>query len=249
MEGATHVSALIALAAGLLSFVSPCVFPLVPSYMVFITGLSFDQLEHERGKVRAIALKHSLAFVFGFSLVFVALGASATLLGGLILQYQLVLMRIGGVVIIVLGLYMAGLFKIMALEQEHRFHLANKPHGLVGSGLVGITFALGWTPCIGPILGSILVVASTSSSIGTGIYLLAAYALGLGIPFLIAGVAFPQFLSGMGRINRHLNKIAKASGVLLVIIGLLMVTGLFGRFTGYLNSVVPTMDLEQYLTD
>lgn len=247
MEAANHISAFVALAAGFLSFVSPCVLPLVPSYMVFVTGLSFDQLEHESKAIRRVAFKHSLAFVGGFALVFVAMGASATALGALISEYQMVLMRIGGLVIVVFGLYLAGAFKLMALESEKRIHLAHKPHGLLGSGVVGVTFALGWTPCIGPILGSILVMASTAGSVATGIYLLAAYALGLGIPFLIAGLAFPQFVARMRSVNRYLNVFSKVSGVLLIIIGVLMMTNLFARFTGYVNTVVPSVELEQYL--
>ena len=247
MESAPHVSALIAFAAGFLSFVSPCVLPLVPSYIVFITGLSFDQLEHEDKAMRKLAFRHSLAFVAGFSLVFVLLGASATALGALVQEYQVALMRIGGVVIILMGLYIAGVFQLLALQTEHRIHLMKKPEGLLGTGLVGITFALGWTPCIGPILGSILVMASTSGSVSTGIYLLFAYAMGLGIPFLVAGIAFPYFVSRMRVVNKKLNTISKISGILLIAIGLLMVTNTYGRFTGYFNQVVPSVDLERYL--
>lgn len=248
MEAANHVSALVALAAGFLSFVSPCVLPLVPSYMVFVTGLSFDQLEHETKAIRKTALRHSLAFVGGFAAVFVAMGASATLLGALISEYQVVLMRIGGLVIIVFGLYLVGAFRLVALESEKRLHLAHKPEGLLGSALVGVTFALGWTPCIGPILGSILVLASTAGSVFTGVYLLAAYAVGLGIPFLIAGYAFPQFIARARSLNRYLNVFSKVSGALLIVIGLLMVTNLFARMTGYINTVVPTIELEHLLT-
>ncbi len=244
-----NISVLIAFAAGFLSFVSPCVLPMVPSYMVFITGLSFDQLEHEDKRMRRTAALHSLAFVIGFSLVFVALGASATVLGSLIQQYQMTLMRVGGIIVLIFGLYIAGVLRFGALDQEKRIHLANKPHGFLGTGLVGMTFALGWTPCIGPILGSILVLASTANSVATGIYLLGAYALGLGIPFLIAGVAFPQFMSRMKAITRHMNIVTKAAGVILILIGILMVSGLFWEFTGYINRVVPAIDLEQYLSN
>jgi cytochrome c-type biogenesis protein len=247
MESTPHVSALIALAAGFLSFVSPCVLPLVPSYIVFITGLSFDELEHEDKAMRRLAFRHSLAFVAGFALVFILLGASATALGALVQEHQVALMRIGGAVIIVMGLYIAGLFQLLALQSEHRIHLLKKPEGLLGTMLVGITFALGWTPCIGPILGSILVLASTSGSVTTGIYLLSAYALGLGIPFLIAGIAFPYFVSKMRMVSKKLNVISKVSGILLIAIGLMMVTNTFGRFTGFFNQIVPSADLEHYL--
>lgn len=248
MDGSTtHISAFIALAAGFLSFVSPCVFPLVPSYMVYITGLSFDQLEHEDSKMRRIALRHSSAFVLGFGLIFTIMGASATALGALVLENQLMLMRIGGVMVILFGLYITGFFNLVFLQSEHRIHLAHKPHGLLGSMLVGVTFALGWTPCIGPILGSILVLAGTTGSVLTGIYLLAAYALGLGIPFLIAGVAFPEFVARMKRFNRYLNVFSKASGVLMIATGLLMATNNFGRLVGLVTQFIPGIDLEHLL--
>ena len=239
-----NLSIFIAFAAGFLSFVSPCVLPMIPSYMVFITGLSFDELEQGRPGVRRAATLHSFAFVVGFSIVFVALGASATVLGSMVYQYQDLMMRLGGVVIIFFGLYVAGMFNFGVMDQEKRMHLTRKPQGFLGTGLVGITFGLGWTPCIGPILGSILVMASTANSVGTGVYLLSGYALGLGIPFLLAGIAFPQFLARMRGVTRHMNVVTKVSGFVLVALGLLMVSGIFWNFTGYINRVVPAIDLE-----
>lgn len=241
-----NFSIFIAFAAGFLSFVSPCVLPMIPSYMVFITGLSFDELEAGQPGVRRASTLHSLAFVMGFSLVFIALGASATALGSVVYQYQDLMMRLGGVVIIFFGLYVAGMFQFGAMNQEKRVHLTRKPQGFLGTVLVGITFGLGWTPCIGPILGSILVMASTADSVSTGVYLLSGYALGLGIPFLLAGIAFPQFLARMRGISRHMNTVTKISGFALVALGLLMVSGIFWTFTGYINRVVPAIDLERY---
>jgi cytochrome c-type biogenesis protein len=243
----SNATALLAFAAGFLSFVSPCVLPLVPSYMVFITGLSFDQLEHEDKRMRKIAMLHSLAFVVGFSIVFVALGASATALGSFIHQYSGLMMRIGGIVVIFFGLYMAGAFNWGSLDKEKRFHLMAKPQGLLGTGVVGMTFAFGWTPCIGPILGSILLIASTSGSVGTGMYLLGAYAMGLGIPFILAGILFPQFVARLRHVNRYLNIITKISGVLLIVLGLLMVTNQFLYFTGWMGRILPAIDLEYLL--
>lgn len=243
----TNVTALIAVAAGFLSFVSPCVLPLVPSYMVFITGLSFDLLEAEDRHVRWVALKHSLAFVSGFAIVFILLGASATYLGALVQRHQNLLMRLGGLVVVFFGLYLAGWIKLGGLSQERRFHLARKPHGLFGTAVVGMTFGLGWTPCIGPILGSILVLASNTGDVLEGMFLLAAYALGLGVPFLVAGIAFPQFVARLRGMNRQMHRISKISGVLLVTIGVLMVAGQFGRFTAFLSSWLPTIELEHLL--
>ncbi len=245
----SNASALLALAAGFVSFVSPCVLPLVPSYMVFITGLSFDQLEHENKAMRRVAAFHAAAFVLGFSLIFILLGASATALGSLVFQYSGILMRVGGVVVLLFGFYLLGLLKWGALEQEKRIHLANKPHGYLGTVVVGMTFALGWTPCIGPILGSILLLASSTGSVATGIYLLGAYALGLGIPFLLAGIAFPWFIGRMRKASRFLGYVTKASGVMLVALGLLMITNTFPQFTGWFGRILPTIELEQYLTE
>jgi cytochrome c-type biogenesis protein len=242
-----QVTAFFALAAGFLSFVSPCVLPLVPSYMVFITGLSFDELEKEGSRARRIAAMHSLAFIGGFSLVFVLLGASATYLGSFFQQNQLLLLRLGGVVVLFFGLYLVGAFQWGALEGEKRLHLARKPEGMLGTGLVGMTFALGWTPCIGPILGSILVVAGASGQVSTGMFLLTLYALGLGIPFFLAGILFPQFVARVRFISKHLNVVTKISGVILIVVGLMMVTNTFSYLTSFLMSRLPMLNLEEFL--
>ncbi len=191
---------MVAFIAGLLSFLSPCVLPLVPSYLGFITGMTLPEVS---GRRRA-ALTHALLFVAGFSLVFVLLGASATALGRALNYYQVWLQRVGGVLIILFGLLCLGVFKGGLLTQERRLHLERKPVGYLGSLLVGMAFAAGWTPCIGPVLGGILGLAATSSDVTRGMQLLAVYSAGLALPFLIAAVAVDSFLDWFQRFRRFL---------------------------------------------
>jgi len=181
------VSLLMAFGGGLLSFFSPCVLPVIPSYISYITGISFEDLtgEQDRRRIRMVTLKNSLLFIAGFSFVFILLGASSSFLGSVLFEYQEAVRKIGGVLIVIMGCYIAGILKIGFLSRDKRLHLRNKPAGLLGSFLVGIAFAAGWTPCIGPILGSILLYAGTAGSVASGIELLTAYALGLGLPFLL----------------------------------------------------------------
>src|SRR5512147_3201808 len=190
MEG-TSLGIAIAFSTGLLSFLSPCVLPLIPSYVTFITGLSLEDVQ----KARRASLIHSLLFVLGFTLIFLALGATATALGQLLNYQRVWISRIGGVLVIVFGLYMLGAFNVSLFSQERRVHLANKPVGYLGTLLVGIAFGAGWTPCIGPILGSILIYTSSTADLGRGLVLLLAYSLGLAIPFLLAALAIDRFLS------------------------------------------------------
>ena len=197
----------IAFSAGLLSFLSPCVLPLVPSYVTFITGLSLDDVQRSR---RA-ALIHALLFILGFSLIFIALGATATLLGRILLTYREWITRIGGALVIVFGLYMLGVFNSGMLSRERRVHLADKPLGYLGTVLVGIAFGAGWTPCIGPILGSILAYSTSQADVREGVGLLAAYSMGLAVPFFLAAVAVERFLGVFGWLKRHMamvNRIA-----------------------------------------
>lgn len=183
----TEVGILLAMAAGLLSFLSPCVLPLFPSYLSFIAGLSFEELQGTvaNPRTRRAILANSLFFVLGFSLVFIALGAGATLLGQALYQSQALIRRIGGGFVILMGFYVAGWIRIPFLMREWRADLASRPAGYLGAVLTGITFAAGWTPCIGPILGSILTLASMTQTAATGILMLAAYSLGLAVPFLL----------------------------------------------------------------
>jgi cytochrome c-type biogenesis protein len=231
----------VAFLAGLLSFLSPCVLPLVPSYIGFLTGMTLPEMTGRR----RTALVHALLFVAGFSLIFILLGASATALGRALNYYQVWLQRIGGVLIILFGLLCLGVFKVGLLTQERRVHLEHKPVGYLGSVLAGMAFAAGWTPCIGPVLGGILGLAATSADVSRGMMLLAVYSAGLALPFLIAAVAVDSFLEWFQRFRRFLPWVMRISGVILVLVGVLLVTGEFTRLAGWLQSLTPDFLREQ----
>ena len=232
---------IVAFIAGLLSFLSPCVLPLVPSSVGFITGMTLPEMSGRR----RVALTHALLFVAGFSLVFVLLGASATALGRALNYYQIWLQRIGGILIILFGLLCLGAFKVGMLTQERRLHLERKPLGYLGSALVGMAFGAGWTPCIGPVLGGILGLAATTSDVSRGMQLLAVYSAGLAIPFLIAAVAVESFLDWFQRFRRFLPWVMRFSGILLIVVGVLLVTGEFTRLAGWLQGLTPDFLREQ----
>jgi cytochrome c-type biogenesis protein len=225
----------VAFLGGLLSFLSPCVLPLVPSYLGFVTGFTVEEM----GSRRRLALVHAALFVLGFSLVFVALGASATALGTALRVYKEWLQRLGGVLIILFGLYCLGVLRLGFLARERRYHLEQKPVGLLGSVLVGMAFGAGWSPCIGPILGGILSLAATEADLGRGLLLLVAYSAGLAVPFLAAALAVERFMDWFGRFRKHLGLVEKVSGALLVAVGLLIATGQFTRLAGWLQSLTP----------
>lgn len=225
----------VAFAAGLLSFLSPCVLPLVPSYVGFLTGMTLPEMEGRR----RVALLHALLFVSGFSLVFILLGASATALGRALNYYQVWLQRAGGVLIIGFGLVCLGVFKSGWLTRERRLHLEHKPVGFLGSALVGMAFGAGWTPCIGPVLGAILGLAATSADLSRGMLLLAVYSAGLAVPFLIAAVAVDRFLGWFQRFRGYLPWVMRLSGALLVLVGVLLLTGEFTRLAGWLQGLTP----------
>jgi cytochrome c-type biogenesis protein len=211
------------------------VLPLVPSYIGFLTGMSLADVSVRR---RA-ALAHALLFVLGFSLVFILLGASATALGRALNYYQQWLQRIGGALIILFGLVCLGVIKLDFLTQERRLHVERKPAGFLGSAVVGMAFGAGWTPCIGPVLGAILGLAATSTDVTRGMLLLAVYSAGLAVPFLIAAVAVESFLGWFQRFRRYLPWVMRASGALLVFVGVLLVTGEFTRLAGWLQAFTP----------
>ncbi len=225
----------VAFAAGLLSFLSPSVLPLVPSYIGFLTGMTVPEMSGRR----RTALLHGLCFVAGFSLVFILLGASATALGRALNYYQIWLQRIGGVLIIAFGLVCLGVIKVDFLTQERRVHLEQKPVGYLGSALVGMAFGAGWTPCIGPVLGAILGLAATSGEVSRGMLLLAFYSAGLAVPFLIAAVAVESFLGWFQRFRRYLPWVMRVSGALLVFVGILLLSGEFTRLAGWLQGFTP----------
>jgi cytochrome c-type biogenesis protein len=242
MSGAQDLSLYIAFAAGLLSFLSPCVLPLVPSYVVFITGLSFDELthEHSRQKLRRIILIHSSLFILGFSVLFTALGASASLLGQFLSEYRDLIRILGGILIILFGLFISGVFSLSFLQQEKKFHLQHKPLGYIGTFFVGVTFAAGWTPCVGPILSSILLYASTAENMYSGILLLLAYSLGLGIPFFICSLALNSFLTAFQKARRYIGIFTKIGGVLLILVGILLLTNSFVILNDWLAQWLPS---------
>jgi cytochrome c-type biogenesis protein len=227
----------VAFLAGVLSFLSPCVLPLVPSYLGFITGMSLDELSG--GVRRRAAVVHALFFVGGFSLVFLVMGASATYLGQLLLRYQDWIARLGGVLIIIFGLHLLGAFRITGLLRERRLQLELRPAGYFGAALAGIVFAAGWTPCIGPVLGALLTYASARATMTGGLVLLGGYALGLAVPFLLAAVATGAFLGASRRFRRLIPVVEKLSGAVLVVAGILLVTGSFTVLSGYFARFTP----------
>jgi len=237
MKQPQEISVLIAFSAGLLSFVSPCVLPLVPSYLTYITGVSFKELTDAKAKARLrwVTISHSLLFIIGFSMIFILMGASASYLGQLLVRHQSWIMKVGGVLIILLGIQFTGIINLPFLQMEKRFELRKKPLGYLGSFLVGIVFAAGWTPCIGPILSTILIYASASKSFATGILLLAIYSLGLGVPFFLSSLAFNSFLYAFERIKRYMRVITLVSGLFLIGIGILYLTDTFQEINYYLN--------------
>lgn len=230
----------VAFTAGLLSFLSPCVLPLVPSYATFITGMSLDELrDADRARTRRAVLTHGVLFVLGFTAVFMALGASATFLGSMLRWVGPWLSRVGGALLIVFGLYLLGVLRLPGAGREWRVHLADKPVGYLGTFVVGVTFGAGWTPCIGPVLGGILTLAATRGSVGEGVGLLAVYSAGLAIPFLLATVALERFLGSFGQLRRWLPWINRISGALLVLLGLLLVSGSFTALSAMMARWTP----------
>jgi cytochrome c-type biogenesis protein len=240
MSQPQQISGMIAFSAGLLSFASPCVLPLVPSYITYITGVSFKELTdvEARSRLRWATMFHSLFFIMGFSLIFILMGASASYLGQLLAQYQYWIMKAGGVLIILLGIHFTGIINIPFLQMEKRFEMRRKPLGYLGSFLVGVAFAAGWTPCIGPILSTILIYASTSKSFTTGILLLTYYSIGLGVPFFLSSLAFNSFLSAFDKIKRYMRVITLISGLFLIAIGILFLTDTFSEINSYLNALI-----------
>jgi cytochrome c-type biogenesis protein len=234
-ESSASVGILIAFTAGLLSFLSPCVLPLIPSYVTFITGLSLEDVQ----RARRTTLVHSLLFILGFTLIFLALGATATVLGRVLLTQREWISRVGGALIIVFGLYMLGAFNVGFLSTERRVHLADKPMGYLGTVLVGIAFGAGWTPCIGPILGSILIYTSSAADLNRGLVLLLSYSLGLAVPFLASALLVERFFGFFTAIRSRMVWISRASGVLMIAVGILLVTDYFTVLASGLQAMTP----------
>jgi len=230
--------------AGLLSFLSPCILPIVPPYLCFLGGVSLEQLQDgeraDRAAARRVVLA-SIVFVLGFATVFVAFGASASLLGQLLLENIDVLSTIAGILIIVLGLHFMGLFRIALLFRDARFHIEKRPAGLIGAYIIGLAFAFGWTPCVGPVLAAILMVAGSEESAFQGASLLAAYAAGIGLPFIGAAFFAPLFLRLMQRFRRHMVWVERIMGVFLVLTGILFITGSINEIANWLLITFPSL--------
>ncbi|MFO1170011.1 MAG: cytochrome c biogenesis protein CcdA [Hyphomicrobiaceae bacterium] len=238
--------------AGLLSFLSPCVLPLVPAYIGFLGGTTLDMLSEEGEEARAVyrrVVVAALFFVLGFTTVFVALGAGASLIGQVLLAYKAELAFAAGAVIVLFGLHFLGLLPIGFLYRELRYHNAAKPASLLGAYVIGLAFAFGWTPCIGPILSAVLAAAASQDSLGRGVGLLLVYSLGLGIPFLMAAIAIRPFLGLFNIFKRHLGKVEKVMGAALVVTGLLFMTGSINTFGNWMLETFPVLaDVETWLT-
>lgn len=230
----TDISYTLTFFAGVLSFFSPCVLPLLPSYVSFITGMSFEDLTGSinRGRVRFLTMTNSLVFILGFSFIFTLLGASSSVVGRIFFQYQDWIRIIGGILIIIFGFFVTGLLKLNFLMRERKVHLRLKPVGYIGTFAVGMTFAAGWTPCIGPILGSILMYASSKASVIYGFKLLSVYSLGLGIPFFLSSLALNTFLSYSKWVQKYMRVIMIISGILLIVFGIMLLTNMVKKLAG-----------------
>lgn len=227
----------------MLSFLSPCVLPIVPGYLGFITGMSLDDL---RGNAsRRAAVVPAFFFVGGFSLIFLLMGASATLIGQVLLRYQDWISRIGGVLILVFALHLLGVFRFSALMRERRFQLSHSPTGYAGAAVAGMAFGAGWTPCLGPVLGALLTYASARATLAAGMLLLGGYALGLALPFLLAAFATGAFLNASRRLRSFIPVAEKLSGAVLLVVGVLLVTGTFTVLSGWAAQLTPAFLLER----
>jgi cytochrome c-type biogenesis protein len=229
---------------GVISFISPCVLPIVPGYISFISGVSFEDMQDNENwkNVRKRVLANSLLFIMGFSLVFIALGASASAVGKFLHEEQRIISKVAGALIFVFGMHMVGIFKIGFLNYEKRMHTNTKPLGLFGSFFVGLAFAFGWTPCIGPILAGILTIAANEADFTKGIILLSAYSAGLGIPFFLTGISITAFYKMFNNFKKYLHTVEIVGGSLLMIIGVLIFTNYLTIISGYLSKWFPFLN-------
>ena len=240
MAQPVDVTSVVAFSAGVFSFLSPCVLPLVPSYISFVAGMSLRELEEGKGpKARRAIAVNALLFILGFSAVFIALGASFSLLGQLLLGSIDLVRKAAGILIILFGLFIAGILKLPFLMRERRLQLQGRPAGYLGAVLVGAAFGAGWIPCVGPILGSVLTLAGTSETAGRGMVLLTAYSLGLGVPFLLSALALNAFNKFFQRFRPYMRIMEVGAGLLLVLVGVLLFTGYLTLLNSYLIGLTP----------
>ncbi len=236
------ISYLSAFFAGLISFLSPCVLPLIPPYLCFLAGKSLndltDNIDQDK-KLLTQLIWRSLAFVIGFTTVFILLGASATILGKVVQEYFDILAQIAGGIIVIMGLHFLGVFKIPFLMMEKRYHGGDKPKGFLSAYLIGLAFAFGWTPCVGPILATILAIAAQEQSAFTGMALLGTYSAGLGIPFMLAALFLKPFLNFMKRFRKHLGMVEKVMGIFLILAGIMFLTGYMSVLSYWLLETFP----------
>jgi len=229
----SEVSFFLAFLAGVVSFLSPCVMPLIPSYITFITGMSFEELTsgQDRRKALRLTITNSLVFILGFSVVFINMGLASSLIGQWLKDFEDAIRIGGGILVIIFGLFISGIIRLDFLMREKKFHLKGKPAGYIGTFLVGLTFAVGWTPCVGPILGTILAVAINENPV-KGALLLTAYSAGLAVPFFISAIAFNTFIGYTKVLNRHMRTIMFISGAILIAFGILLLTNNLRYLTG-----------------
>lgn len=220
---------------GIFSFISPCVLPLIPIYISYISGISLEELM-ERGKTLPVLL-NSLFFVLGFTVVFVFYGASATFIGNLISEYKFILSKIGGIIIIIFGIHLTGLFRLKFLDYERKLNLKSEKTSYISSFIMGFAFSFGWTPCIGPILASIIVLAASKETLFKGMILLFTYSLGLGIPFILSGIFINYFFKAFSKIKRHFRKIEIIAGILLIILGIFVFFDIIQILSNFLPQI------------
>lgn len=234
------VSLLAAFGAGFLSFISPCVLPLIPGYISYVSGMSLEEMRTADVQARRRLIVTTLLFILGFSLVFMAMGASASAIGALLGRHLRLVQKIAGAIIIVLGLHMLGVFRIAFLNRDTRVQTSRKPATPIGALVVGMAFGFGWTPCIGPILSGILTIAGSKSTVAEGVLLLAVYSAGLGVPFFFTSLAIDKFFAASAKVRRYYRAIEIVAGALLILLGLLMVTGRFTLIIRWLTPYLPT---------
>lgn len=233
------VTLLAAFGAGFLSFISPCVLPLIPGYISYISGMSLEDMRTADAGSRRRLIIATLFFILGFSIVFMAMGASASALGALLREHLRLVQKIAGAVIVIFGLHLLGVFRIGFLDRDTRVQTSRKPATPLGALVVGLAFAFGWTPCIGPILGGILTIAGSKSTVGEGVLLLGVYSAGLGVPFLLTSMAVDKFFLASARVRRHYRTIEMVSGAMLVVLGILIFTDRFTILSRYLQPYLP----------